>query len=84
MRAEGAARPSPQAHARRRRRQAIGKSRGPQAGGACGGAAARRPQQQDDLSVFTLRPSPGRTVAPPARDAIGWLAMRCLIAAGIV
>lgn len=46
--------------------------------------SARRTQQQEDLSVLTLRPSPGRTVAPPAREAIGWLAIRCLIAADIV
>jgi hypothetical protein len=32
-------------------------------------------QQQDDLVVATLRPSPGRTVAPPALEAMGWLAI---------
>jgi hypothetical protein len=43
-----------------------------------------RPQQQLDFSVATLRPSPGRTVAPPAREAMGWEAMRCLMAADMV
>jgi hypothetical protein len=38
-------------------------------------ALAALAQQQDDLAVFTLLPSPGRTVAPPVRDAIGWLAI---------
>jgi len=41
-------------------------------------------QQQDDLLVVTLLPSPGRTVAPPALEAIGWLAILFLISAAMV